>query len=313
MTSSSATTGIARVFNTSLHARLMEYKATGNRGEPYSISDLAKQLGTNTTQVNKYLRMKPEGNVEKLESLIEDMLKAARRREISDVPRFDTNVTKQVYLICEQIRKTNDVGLIHGPAGIGKSEAIAMYLERTPLAIGITVKAWTKGATEFEMALFRSVETLKKPFGLNRGEWLSGRLLGSNRPIVIDNAHRMTKGALAYLFDFHDATKCPIVLVGNPEVLEVIKENDQHYSRIGTVVQLDLQGARAAADKLLHALAPELNGDLLVEATSTAKASGHLRTLKKQILLTRDLIESGVFDDAHEAFLAASTQLIHGQ
>jgi len=118
----------------------------------------------------------------------------------------------------------------------------------------------------------------------------------------------MTASARQWIFDFHDATGCPIALVGNPEVLSAIRENDQQFSRIGLRTEVKGDKASADVDRLISihwpAAAESLNG----AAIKVIKERGHLRALKKQLLLARDI--SPTFDSPLEAFQAAHTKLV---
>lgn len=302
---------LANKWHEELRRQLAEYKDQGN----YSNTQLAQQLGTDPARVSKYLNGKLDGDVPKFEDLVRDMLKSAARRQTSDFGIFENAVTKEVDLYCEMIRKTNDVGLIHSEAGVGKSCGIQRYLANHPTAIGVFLSSWRANDKGISAAIASSIHMDGRPHATSRDEWLVHRLKNSNRPIVIDNAQRMRQSAINWIFDFHDETKVPVILVGNPGILDAIRRNDQHYSRVGIVHQVGLKGGdvKKTVEKIFAAMAPELNGSLIDEAVTVARRSGHLRTLRKQILLTLDFLASGVFDDPMDAFLAAHTKLIHGE
>jgi DNA transposition AAA+ family ATPase len=150
--------------------------------------------------------------------------------------------------------------------------------------------------------------------GTRRADWLVERLRGSNRLIVIDNAHRMTRSALAWIFDFSDpveagGTGCPVALVGNPELLEKIAAKDQQFSRVGVLRPLKLTGARALADAMLQRLCPAHAGALLDLAERVVTERGHLRALKKHLLLMPEFL-GAAGGDPRKAFLMAHTQVV---
>jgi transcriptional regulator with XRE-family HTH domain len=130
-------------FDEQLRARLQQYREEG-RERPLTMADIAQEMGVSSTVVNKYLAGKPEGDVVKLERLVADMLKAASKRQNSDVPFFRTNVTDRISATFELIRKTNDVGLIFGPAGVGKSITIAEYTRTNATTLAISVPRWQR-------------------------------------------------------------------------------------------------------------------------------------------------------------------------
>jgi DNA transposition AAA+ family ATPase len=298
-----------QAYNEELRVQLDAYRNSCN--PPLTNRDLARELGIGVTQISKYLNKNPDWDVTDLESTIEDVLKAATLRRAGDSQEMiKTSVTQQINAVCETIRKTNDIGLIFGPAGTGKTVAIAMYAKEMPSAIVITLTKWAANAHGIERLIFEALETRTfKKSKKSRAGWLLGRLRKSNRILIVDNAHRLTKSGREWLFDFQDATGIPIALVGNPEVLDAIEDNDQQFSRIGIVQSVKLKDSSAIATRILAESAPAANehiGDLV---RTIASKKGHLRSLKKHLLLLPELLPA--FEgDYRKAMLAAHTQLV---
>jgi DNA transposition AAA+ family ATPase len=263
--------------------------------------------------VNKYLTGKPEGDVEDLETRIADMLKAASRRTATDVPPFETNVTALMRATLELIRKTNDVGLISGPAGIGKGVAVSLYCRENATAVAVEVPRWQRNESGLVGLLFDAVENSTWNGQTPRSLFLVERLRHSNRPIILDNAQRITRGGLEWLFDFYDRTGCPLALVGNPEVLQTIRKNDQHFSRIGInkEIRLDSKRCRDYARKMVEAKVENPVDGLVDLAAQVVEQRGHLRALRKQLDLMLDLAATDKLSgDQIRAFHAAHQQLV---
>jgi len=298
-----------RQYNEEVRARLDDYR--NSYDPPLTNRDLARELGCGVTQISKYLNGRPDWDVAELENTIEDVLKTATlRRAGSDQAMLETSVTRQINAVCETIRKTNDIGLISGPAGTGKTVAIAMYAARMPSAIVITLTKWACNSYSIERLLFAALETRSfKRAGKCRADWMLDRLRNSNRILIVDNAHRLTKSGREWLFDFQDATSIPIALVGNPEVLDAITDNDQQFSRIGIVQSVVLRDASEIAGKILAAAAPAAHDQIGDLARTIASKKGHLRSLKKHLLLIPELLPACA-GDYRDAMLAAHTQLV---
>jgi hypothetical protein len=129
----------------------------------------------------------------------------------------------------------------------------------------------------------------------------------------VDNAHRLTGGSREWLFDFHDRTRCPIALVGNPEILQSIRRNDQQFSRIGVnkEITLNRKQVREYARKMLEAKVEKPQDGLLDLAAAVVEQRGHLRALRKQLDLMLDLAASKAFaGDQVKAFQEAHKQLV---
>lgn len=299
-------------FDEALRNGLEQYRTAG-RAKPLTMTAMATELGVSSTRVCKYLAGKPEGDVTDMEARVADLLKAAKRRSVIDVTPFETNVTQIIHATLELVRKTNDVGLIAGPAGIGKSIAARSYHETKPTSIWVTMPRWQRSDAGLVGLLFDACETRSWSHNTPRANWLCDHLSGSNRLIIIDNAQRMTAGAREWIFDLHDATACPVALVANPELLAAIRGNDQQFSRVGIYQQVALapKQIRDYAKRLVDALVPNADGGLHDFAAAVAEERGHLRALKKQLLLMLDLVQAKHYGgDQVKAFQDAHTKLV---
>lgn len=298
-----------QAYNDELRERLDTYRNSFD--PPLTNRDLARELGIGVTQISKYLNGKPDWDVSDLETTIEDVLKSAALRQAGgNQEMLETSVTRQVNAVCETIRKTNDIGLIYGPAGVGKTVAISMYAKHMPSAIVITLSQWAANAHGIERLIFAALETRSyKNSGQSRAEWLLSRLRKSNRILIVDNVHRLTNNGRKWLFDFHDHAGIPIAMVGNPEILDAVNDNDQQFTRIGIFKNVQLKDASAIATRILAASAPAANehiGDLV---RTIASKKGHLRSLKKHLLLIPELLPA-CEGNYRDALLAAHTQLV---
>jgi DNA transposition AAA+ family ATPase len=146
--------------------------------------------------------------------------------------------------------------------------------------------------------------------------YLLNRFKGSNRLIIVDQAHRLGASGIKFLFDFHSATGCPVVLIGNPEIVDVLKENDQQFSRMGPHTQIkpsEIADPKGYAARMIKHLAPRF-ADCLDLAAKIVQQRGHLRALRKTLILAEEFATSDAFknkvgqtgsDLARTAFLQA--------
>lgn len=295
----------AKPYREALRAALEGYKTEYE----LSVREVARELGVGATAVSKYLNKVPEGDVEKLEERIADAVKAApKRREYSE-GLFESSVTKAVAGVCELIRKTNDFGLIHGRAGIGKTEGVKMYAAANPTAILLTMTRWTAFSDGVTSALFEQLDGRSKDHNESRVAWMVKRLRDSKRLIIVDNAQRLSKCGLEWLFDFNDETRCPIALVGNPGVLKKISSCDQKFSRVGYARPIELKRPAEAARAMLENFCPEFAEQLLPLAQKVASKRGYLRSLRKHLLLLPEF-EKAAKGCPVTAFRMAHTQLV---
>jgi DNA transposition AAA+ family ATPase len=312
---------VGKVADPDTKRMMLEFRATGDGTRAYTLEELSRLFGSNPAQLSKYLSTKPGvnpvGDVPRLEAVARDVMRAAARRaERQQQAIWETPVTEQVRVVCETIRKTGDVGLVHGPAGIGKTCALARYQESNPSVVSITAYRWACGPNDLCRAIFGCMDTRKYPGNTPRVEWVLERLRRSERLLIVDNAHRVNPNGLAWLFDFHDETGCPLALIGNPEVLDAIRKNDQQFSRVGLMREVhlgrkDRQPANLAAiaERMCLRHINDKGEDIADLCVRVLGERGHLRALDKHLRLVVEMLPH-YKNDIRETFLAAHGQVV---
>ena len=114
-------------------------------------------------------------------------------------------------------------------------------------------------------------------------------LTDSGRLIVVDDANEATYDALKWLFDFSDKTKVPVMLVGNEDVLRIIRRNPKMFSRLGLFESLEMPDGAALRKQvrtLLDALCPDQAEAIVDLAVAVAERphGGHLRAVQKRVV-----------------------------
>ena len=127
--------------------------------------------------------------MEKLEGRILDFLEAFARRRAWDELCFDTEAVTMCEGAFDLIRESGDIGLVHGPAGIGKSTTCRRYARTHSTAIFFTVM---QGAGQDYNIVRAICAALPAPRSaedkrLKRAEWIFKKLSGSRRLVIIDN------------------------------------------------------------------------------------------------------------------------------
>lgn len=310
----SGLTSRIKPFNNELRQQLEDYQSRNN----LTLTKLASELGTSPTAVSKYLNGKPEGDVASLEHLVSDILQNENQRRIIATTIFSTYITRALDRIMSVLIRTNDIGVISGRAGLGKTCGIQLYLSNHPSSIGITATEWRSNAASIQSALFNAISHRTYSTNQSRGDFICSKLRGSNRLVIVDNAHRLHRSAMNWLFDFADDTGCPLALVGNPEILDHIHRYDPSglmMSRVGQYRTLECQPGRnrEIISSLLLQICPEAEGALEELALIVSEHAGHFRSVRKQALLTMKIREDNSEKEKvswDQAWKSARTQLI---
>ena len=300
-------------FNKETHAALLAWQNENG----LTLKQLGRRLGKNEGFVSKYLNGVPEGDVETFEASVRDMLARDQRKRTWDDIYFQTAAIEACHTVFDLIRESSDIGLIFGPAGVGKSKASKRYTEEHGTVIAFTGEEGRGGPYAVQRGIASGIDMRRwNKREVRLAEYLAEKLAGSERLVIIDNAQRIDISGLRWLMDFHDATGVSFALVGNPEVLERLKGKDQLYSRIG--VKYDIAGTLSedtawldrAADDMVAAMWSCAATDIGLLARETARKPGHLRTLNKQLKIAIRLCETPSYRGKHARAFVESRHLI---
>ncbi len=292
-----------RPVNPSLRDALEAFKLKHNLNNQQMASKIRV---AGPTQVSKYLNDNVDWDASEWECAARDMLRMSVKMEEQTATLFENNVSAQVARICEHIRKTSDFGGAYGDAGIGKTSGINLYAKKHPSTIFETVDQTTGTATGIIQLLFAASDKQNYDNRTNRGQWLMQRYKGSERLIILDNAHKILTSGWSWLFDFYDATNAPIAYFGNRELLTVLDGNEQWFSRAYFCEEIEKPEPREAARRLIAQFAPEAK-ELQAQAEDVALERGALRSLGKQLKLTARLSGEGFKGSVSDAFKSAGT------
>lgn len=279
--------------------RLAAYQAD----QGLTLKELGSRVGKSEAFVSRYLGgdATAVGDVEAFERAVVDMLDNAVRKRRWEEIFFQTEAIKTCYIVFDLIRESSDIGLVTGPAGIGKSTASRKYAAENKTVISFVAEE-SNGMSWGVVGGICSCLDMRKwqPGKMKRAEFVREKLTGSERLIIVDNAQRLCGSGLRWLFDLHDHTGVSIALVGNPEVLDKLKHSDQLLSRIGFKQDIgEMTGKGSwlddAADKMVQAMWPASAKEIGLLARETAHKQGHLRTLNKQLRIAIRLVEAEAY------------------
>lgn len=298
-----------------LQAQLAAMREAGS-----SNNKLAKSLGCNAAYVQGYIAGDFPGELDKFERKLVDFFANESRRKASGVETIESSTAAQIKTACELIRKTNDMGAICAPSGEGKTRGIELYLVSNPTAILYRTTVWSCDKKAVEAAMFDAVGRDGWDKQTRYATFMVNKLRGSNRFIIVDDAHKLSRPALQWFYDFHDATQCPIALFGTLALLDKLEDDPQRFSRSGyyqEIKQVDAKGNlvvdRALIKSLVKQLAQDANGEtenLIDLSEQVAAEHGHYRSVHKQLKLAAEIRSGAKNISWPQAFRAAHTKLI---
>lgn len=300
--------------NTVLRDKLRALRASSH---VYSNTQLGNKLGYSPAVLSQYLSdggCKYNGNIASLEKKAEDFLQALERRRASRVATSPSKVANDMLAGFELIRKCNDFGAIIADSGEGKSRGIELITQKHDLAILIQVTEWACDKHAIMHSIWDGCAVDGWDRCSPRFAFLVQKMRGSDRPFIFDDAHKLSSQSLSLLSTFQDTTKCPVALVGLPELVTKLEADSQRFSRAG--IKWAIDPSMEDSELLLHmvrSIAKGVNGDLdeLLELCGqVAKHQGSKRAVEKQLKLSVELRNADDDLSWPDAFRKAHTHLI---
>jgi len=213
------------------------------------VADVARSLGTLREFTIRDLQAgiwpaDADDQVRKLNLWIEQhaRTKAARPGE----PFVSTKVAQTMLAIAKLVRENGTMGLAIGPAGIGKSRCAQAIHETYVGSVYLRVNEAYRSPRAFLLGLAEKLgvrQTAWHRMSSCVQERVTATLTGSDRLLIIDEAHKLKDQTLEVLRDLHDEAGVPILLVCvkdlHDRILKTVNpDGGQLYSRFDIVQHL---------------------------------------------------------------------------
>ena len=211
---------------------------------------LAHELGRATPVVVEFFNDSYKGRNDTLAREINGWMELdARRRKSRQTTRFvRTAVADLMIDVARDCMESGVVGLVYGPAGIGKTMTSEAICAEITGSIYVLIGTDDAGIVGLRSAIYEAVTRNKHTVKSGReAAAITERLTGSGRLIVIDQAHKLSDRALEYMFDLHDRTKCPILMVGTARLGErLARDKDPRFGQLYSRVAIRCNLVRVA-------------------------------------------------------------------
>ena len=281
-----------------------------------SQKQIARQIAVSPAALSQFLDGIYTGDnasiADKLQSWMTLEAKRNTKKEHSRMS-LDVENTKTVLFVCEYAHTKNDITLIFGDAGAGKTTALEYYRDKNAGVIMITANACTSSATAILKMLCN--ETGRNISG--RKDTIMNELVkyfkGTNRLIIIDEADHLTLSALQAVRNLNDMAKVGIVLSGNNKIfLQMIGgAKSSEFQQLRTRITVRRKLSNKYKKKELQHIFPTLPDDCIAFVSLLAEKES-LRTAKKIVELAYDYAGSLNQDISLEALELVKNDVLQG-
>jgi DNA transposition AAA+ family ATPase len=276
-------------------------------------AELGRRLGVSQTFISEYINDRLQRDPGNFVERARNILTALKARLEDATNLFETSVTKNIAGRIDMARRTQDLALLVGPAGEGKSCGAKLFAKENPSTIYAELSSFHRTDSRIAGVIFKKLERRADWKGKEtRAEFLVEQLKGSHRVIIIDEAHMLEASGRQFLFNLNRDTGCAVVLIGNPEILDKIRRNDQHFSRVG------VKGEPSLTDKEIPAVSlkvaqqfstPEFAEEISDLVAFVASKPGRLRAVRKNVILAYELAQKNG-TDPRRSFREAHKNLV---
>ncbi len=236
------------------------------RGRKLDIERFAPMAGVSARNLRSYLRGYYLGSISEIEGKIISVLE--REQEKKDLPKSDlsfiqTSVSQRIWEACRLCHLQNDISILFGDSGIGKTAACREYVVKHQDAI--LLECLNSSSATFLFSRLCEQLGLSANLGLRQSfDCAEKRLRDSGRLIILEEAEHIVHRGLDLLRRLNDFTGTSIAMIGLPELLINLRGNQCEFqylfSRVGMAIKLDTINEQDAENLVRHWL--PASGDL---------------------------------------------------
>lgn len=171
-----------------------------------SQAKVASQLGVSPAVISQYLQGKYEGDTDTLEKKIKELVERVADSTTTIKDGFVRTLGANLVLdTCKKAHTYHSIRLVIGEAGLGKSRAIAEYAKLVENVVLVRVNP----TFSVKVLLNELCQKLGLTASRNNNDnfnALVGKLAGSSRLIIVDEAEQLNYKCLEIIRNLHDLT-----------------------------------------------------------------------------------------------------------
>lgn len=264
----------------------------------YSQRQAARELGVSITTLNFFLKGTYIGDNADIAQKAEQFIRmGTARQEVIQVPDICLTVknTEAILHKCKIAHVNNEVLLIYGPAGCGKTTALEYYANQNNGVLYIQADATTSSPRCILQLILSEMGEAATGTTNSMMQRIISKLRNTNQLVIIDEAQHLTERAFDTLRALNDKAHVGLVYAGNPSILQRMygrqqEDYDQVYSRV--TYKCSLKNVYTLEDIRAIYAGHEINKDCMKYLYGVAKRKGGLRIMTRQCKLAENIAAS---------------------
>jgi DNA transposition AAA+ family ATPase len=301
---------------TEIQTMVEALKAYMEKNHDITQGKIAKALGQSDTVISQFLAGKYLGNVEKLVARVREFIdrEEERGQYLGLKPIFvgtsQAAAALEVITFCHIHRQ---IGVIHAPAGLGKTISLRHYAGENSWVKIITCRAGMSQRDVLDDICDELNLIARGTCGKILRAILSA-LKGSEIILVFDEAQHLNLKHFEMIRHIYDRLETPIVFVGTDDIIERMtgRKNivyDQVFSRVGIKRKLKPEIRKADVVLLMEAAGVSNRLELTDYLFGIAKRRGYYRTMMT-CLNTAKVIAQQKLEKLQVSHLQAAAQVL---
>lgn len=258
-------------------------KATG-----FSQAEISRGCGRGVTQLNQWFNHKYPGDNASLEASLRSWLHDLHVTSSTGVSTVETPVSNDIVSRLEEVRRSSELVLFIGEAGIGKTRSQDIYCRQHPLSIAFRVLPWHSGMSGLADDLCHAADIRRIPAGQRRWNVIVEKTKGSGRMLLVDDAHELGPRGLQCCVDYHEETGNPVALFGLPQLKARLMKDSRRARRIADVIEVKCADTLPLIEHLVSELAADAGDErtaVIQICTKVAQGIGAFGSVEKQLKL----------------------------
>jgi DNA transposition AAA+ family ATPase len=205
---------------------------------------VARAVGVSTATINQFIKGTYPGDNKKIANQVQQFMARYTERKEVQTGVFNFVITKTVKKMLEVIHIAhieNEINVICGKAGLGKTEALKHYKTQNKNAILIETDPGYSAKAILEL-LCEALNIQQEKTTHSAVNACIRELKGSDKVLLIDEAENLPLKSLELIRRIHDKAGVGVILSGTHRLIVNLKgkkgEYAQLYSRVGMLLQI---------------------------------------------------------------------------